>query len=387
MGERGNILLHRADFLCGVPLVNALGRIRRLMRRPCDPRSMQPRRIVFICLGAIGDMLLATALYHAVAEQYPQAKITVISGLSNAETLRLLPPHLDRAAFSIRALPAMLRHLRQIKPDLLIDTTQWARIGALFSLLSGAKRTIGFDTPGQYRGFAYDHPVPHRNDRHETENFLALARVLAPSAAAEPSLHVPDAPPGHIDLNGFPQLDNIVYLHMFASGVSARLKEWPESHWRDLALACREAGFAVCFTGSPQDGPRVKKFLQEQMPAEFLRNGDVRSLAGLLSLPELAWLLRRGAGAVSVNTGILHPMALCGLPTVDLHGPTNPLRWGGVGSNTVSLLAPGEDTGYLNLGFEIPAEATPSLHRLTVGDVLQALRGLGLGIKDPADMP
>ncbi|MDR2573321.1 MAG: glycosyltransferase family 9 protein [Desulfovibrio sp.] len=372
--ERANLSLRRLDKMAGIPLVLALSLLRR--RRPLA--LARPKSIVVLCFGAIGDTLLATVLLNALSLHYPEARIHICASAANAGALPLLGPRHASAAFPIGNVAAIIRHLRNLKADILIDTTQWARVGALFSLLSGAKRTIGFDTPGQYRGFAYDHPVPHRNDRHETENFLALARVLAPSSAAEPSLHVPDTPPRHIDLNDFPQLDKIVYLHMFASGVSARLKEWPESHWRDLALACREAGFAVCFTGSPQDGPRVKKFLQEQVPAEFLHNGDVRSLAGLLSLPELAWLLRRGAGAVSVNTGILHLMALCGLPTVDLHGPTNPLRWGGVGPNTVSLLAPGKDTGYLNLGFEIPEDATPSLHRLTVEDVLYALRGLGL---------
>jgi ADP-heptose:LPS heptosyltransferase len=274
----------------------------------------------------------------------------------------------------------MARHLRALRPDLLIDTTQWARVGALVTLLSGVRHTIGFDTPGQRRRAAYAFPVRHRNDCHEAENFLALARAVDPAATASPELFLPDDPPPGLDLERLPPLDRIVYLHAFASGVTADLRKWTDERWRDVALACHAAGYAVCFTGGPADAGAADILLRRHIPTDILRGGMVRSLAGSLGLSELAWLLRRGAGAVSVNTGFVHLAALCGIPVVDLLGPTNPLRWGAVGPKVISLLAPGEDTAYLNLGFELPAGAAPTLHRLGAEDALNALRRLGLAV-------
>jgi ADP-heptose:LPS heptosyltransferase len=274
----------------------------------------------------------------------------------------------------------MARHLRALRPDLLIDTTQWARVGALVTLLSGVRQTIGFDTPGQRRGAAYAFPVRHRGDLHEAENFLALARAIDPAVTASPGLFLPGEPPPGLDPGTLPPLDRIVYLHAFASGVAAGLKKWTDDRWRDVALACIAAGYAVCFTGGPADAGEAELFLRRHIPADILRSGAARSLAGAVSLSGLAWLLRRGAGAVSVNTGFVHLAALCGIPVVDLHGPTNPLRWGAVGPKVISLLAPGRDTACLNLGFEIPAGAGPTLHRLGAEDALGALRRLGLAL-------
>jgi ADP-heptose:LPS heptosyltransferase len=378
--ERANRWLRRLDALIGVPLVNALSLTREPPGTVAASALPSPRSIAVLCFGAIGDTLLATALLRALAAMYPNAEIRILASGANAQALPLLGPRFKTAAFPIRSVWAMARHLRELRPDLLIDTTQWARVGALVTLLSGVPRTIGFDTPGQRRGAAYAFPVRHRNDCHETENFLALARAIDPAATASPGLFLPDEPPPGLDLGKLPPPDKIVYLHAFASGVAADLKKWTDEHWRDVALACLAAGYAVCFTGGSADAGAADVFLRGHIPADVLRNGMARSLAGTLSLSELAWLLRRGAGAVSVNTGFAHLAALCGIPVVDLHGPTNPLRWGAVGPKVISLLAPGKDTACLNLGFEVPAGAAPTLHRLGAEDVLAALRRLGLTV-------
>jgi ADP-heptose:LPS heptosyltransferase len=378
--ERDNRWLRRLDALIGVPLVNALSLTRGRPGTVAASALPSPRSIAVLCFGAIGDTLLATTLLRALAAMYPNAEIRVLASRANGQALPLLGPRFKTAAFPIRSVWAMARHLRELRPDLLIDTTQWARVGALVTLLSGVRHTIGFDTPGQRRGAAYAFPVRHRSDCHETENFLALARAIDPAVTASPGLFLPDEPPPELDLGKLPPPGKIVYLHAFASGATAELRSWTDERWRDVALACLAAGYAVCFTGGSADAGAADVFLRRHIPADVLRSGMARSLAGTLSLGELAWLLRRGAGAVSVNTGFAHLAALCGIPVVVLHGPTNPLRWGAVGPRVISLLAPGKDTAYLNLGFEVPAGAAPTLHRLGAEDALAALRRLGLAV-------
>ena len=101
----------------------------------------------------------------------------------------------------------------------------------------------------------------------------------------------------------------------------------------------------------------------------------MRSIAGELSLPELASVLRDAAGVVAVNTGVMHLAALLDAPVVALHGPTSRRRWGPVGARSIAL-APADTSGceFLNLGFEYPEGRVDCMERIAVDDVFAALR-------------
>jgi ADP-heptose:LPS heptosyltransferase len=219
--------------------------------------------------------------------------------------------------------------LRRERYDLLIDSTQWARIGALISAFSGSGRTVGFKTKGEARSLAYDEVVLHSSLKHEWENFASLLQTEA--GAFKPKLKecreterrlLPDS--------------NFVVLHMFASGSYAKNKEWREEYWKMLAEYLAEKGYIAIFTGSESDRERLEAFI-DSLP----KNDKFINSAGRLNLEELSVLLRRAEGVVSVNTGIMHLAALSGVFTIALHGPSDPARWGGIGDNVVNLTPQG----------------------------------------------
>ncbi|MDE7240458.1 glycosyltransferase family 9 protein [Desulfovibrio sp.] len=372
--ERGNRLHRWLDRYAGIPLaaLSAGGRLLERPRRAAAPEAA--RRVGVICLGAIGDLLLLSGLLEGVRRQLPGAELELVVSSGNAGAAPLIP-HADAvAAFGVRHVPAMLRHVRERRYDLLIDSTQWARLGAIVSNLSGAGLTVGFATAGQARALGYDRTATHRPDVHETENFLALGRALWPGLSGAAALRLPDAAPAFAPALVAALADGRrhAFLHMWPAGYKSRLKEWPAEHWARLSRELTAAGFSVWLTGSAADAPRNAAFLGGHMPGA----PHVHSLAGRLSLPQLAWLLARADAVVSVNTGIMHLAALAGAPTVGLHGATNPKRWGPVGRRCVSLLPRAGRYAYLNLGFEYPPDAGPALQHLPVEDVLAALRTL-----------
>ena len=55
---------------------------------------------------------------------------------------------------------------------------------------------------------------------------------------------------------------------------------------------------------------------------------------------------------MSVNTGLTRLAGLLGVPTIGLHGPTNPKPWGPIGKTTA--MVPRSAKGYLNLNFNSP---------------------------------
>lgn len=372
--ERGNRLHRWLDRYAGIPLA-ALGAAARMVERPWRPADPEAaRRVCVICLGAIGDLLLLSGLLEGVRQKLPEAELELVVSSGNAGAAPLIP-HADAvAAFGVRHVPAMLRHVRQRRYDLLIDSTQWARLGAIVSNLSGAGLTVGFATAGQGRALGYDRAVTHSPHQHETENFLALGRAIWPGLCGTPRLRLPEAAPGLPPTLARAWGDGRrhAFLHMWPAGYKSQLKEWPPEYWARLARELTAAGFSVWLTGSAADAPRNAAFLRDELAGA----AHVHSLAWHTGLPGLAWLLARADAVVSVNTGIMHLAALTGAPTVGLHGATDPRRWGPVGPRCVSLLPRAGHFAYLDLGFEYPPHAVPALQHLPVEDVLAALESL-----------
>ncbi|MBD5626238.1 MAG: glycosyltransferase family 9 protein [Desulfovibrio sp.] len=368
-GERGNRFLRQLDWYAGIPLA-AVTAAARGAGRPRSFAASDARRVGIICLGAIGDLLLLSGLLRGLRRQLPGAELELIVSTGNAETVPLIGDTDAVAVFNVRHVGAIVRHLRGRRYDLLFDSTQWARLGAIVSNLSGARLTVGFSTAGQWRGLGYDHVATHSGEQHEKENFLALGRALWPEFSAEPVLCLPDTVPALAAEMADGRRH--AFLHMWPAGYKCYLKEWPAAHWARLARELTARGFSVWLTGSAADIERNAAFLREELAGEE----HVHSLAGRTTLPDLAWLLARADAVVSVNTGIMHLAALAGAPTVGLHGATNPRRWGPVGPRCVSLLPSRGQRAYLDLGFEYPPGAEPALVHLSVEEVLAALASL-----------
>lgn len=369
--ERGNRLHRWLDRYAGIPLAALAAAARAAAPRHRCGEPASARRVGVICLGAIGDLLLLSGLVRGLRHELPRASLELVVSSGNAGAVPLIGEADAVAAFDVCHVPAMVRHVRARRYDLLFDSTQWARLGAIVSNLSGAGVTVGFSTAGQWRSLGYDRVVEHSARRHETENFLALGRALWPGLSGAPALRLPAGTPplaAHM-ADG----RRHAFLHMWPAGYKSHLKEWPAGHWARLIRELTGRGFSVWLTGSEADAVRNAAFVRERLSGA----AHVHSLAGRVGLPDLAWLLARAEAVVSVNTGVMHLAALAGAPTVGLHGATNPRRWGPVGPRCVSLLPRKGQCAYLNLGFEYPADAEPALEHLPVEDVLAALESLG----------
>lgn len=377
--ERGRKTHRMLDVYAGIPLAAAAAIVRRTARAfaPTEPSPERARSVGVLCLGAIGDLLLATALLNGLRRELPKARIEVLTSRANAAAHSLLPPGIKAAAYAVKDVRGLVGHARAAGYNLLFDTGQWARVSALVAALSGAGRTVGFSTGGQYRHYGFDVAVPHRGDRHEVENFLALGRALFPGLEGSPAITVPERVVGDIPL---PEGGGAVFCHMWPSGMHSHLKEWPAEHWGQLASALLDAGYSVIFTGGPGDAAATDAFMDRFVPVREKNGAVVLSVAGKLPLADLARLLRESAAVVSVNTGIMHLAAITGAPTIALNGPTNPLRWGPLGPETMSLSPREGRFAYLNLGFEYGKETERVLRRLPASDVMEALRSFGVRV-------
>jgi len=275
---------------------------------------------------------------------------------------------------------AAIQQLRQHPVDILIDTSQWSRIGALVAGLSGASWTIGFETKGQKRHYLYDFAVKHSAKDHELSNFGMLLEPLGIKASFMPPIAVSRIlGPSCLKIK-----QPYLVLHPWASGNHFELREWPQSRWVELAQKLAYAGYGLVISGGPSDEGRAQ-VLCDQIARTS--PGELLSLAGKSSLLDAAAYLKSAAAVVSVNTGTMHLASLLGIPLVALHGPTNPDRWGPnypgrADQHKNIILGPAKQEGgaYLNLGFEYPANPVYLMDRISVEAVMSALRKFSINI-------
>lgn len=362
--QRGKPRNRLLDYWVGTPVLNLLASVHR--------RRVPPSRVEHVgvmCSAALGDTLLFSAALQDIRTAFPAARITHICMRQNMAAAEIIPGADERIEISLTRPLEAIRRIRAERFDVLLDFTSWQRLTALYTLLSGAGYTVGFETPGQHRSRGYDRTALHREDLHEVQNFRALllecglhiATGHTPAIRLEAPLEIP-----------FANERDLVALHLWASGQRSWLREWPEERWVELAqrLAREETLFVI--TGAPSDLPRTQPFV-ERMRAAGLRCEPFVSPDGFRTLTAV---LRRARLAVSVNTGVMHLGAIAGARVVAINGPNRNGRWGPVGPRAVGVEAPGEGCGYLHLGFNFDGQATDCMERTTVEQVYGAAKEL-----------
>jgi heptosyltransferase-3 len=358
--KRGNVANRLLDRYVGIVALGALSVLNKRRLRPSVFRT-----IGILASPTVGDTLLTSAAVLGVRLAFPGSRIIYFSAPGGSSAAVKLIPGVDAIhPIEITKPLGTIRTIRKCKLDLIMDFSQWQRITALFSGLSGARYRLGFRSKGQYRHWLYDESIQHSGDCHEIDNFRALVRPLGVRMPSQPSLNVPtDAP--------MVEKPHIVF-HPWATGDRGFLREWDTDKWVQLAhkLAVSQTVFVI--TGTRAELRRSQHLVKELQHAglsakPFLDTGGLDGVSRQLLGSELV---------VSVNTGIMHLAALLGVRTISLNGPTATHRWGPVGPRSRSVEPRGGGGGFLHFGFEFAGNPEDTMGRILVDDVFAAAQTL-----------
>jgi lipopolysaccharide heptosyltransferase II len=291
--------------------------------------------ILCIRLDYLGDVLMMTPAMRALKNARPGRRITLMTSSSGAAAARFVPeidevieyaaPWMkNSAAHGAEFDLAMLHLLQSRRFDAAVIFTTYSQSplpAAMLCYLAGVPLRLAHchENPYQLLTDWIPDPEPQQRTRHEVRRQLDLvASVHCHTNDERLSFRVPVADAAWVQKRlqalGIDAAQPWIALH---PGATASSRRYPPQHW---AAAAREfAARLSCpliFTGSADEAALIEK-IRQGVP-------NAHSLAGQLSLGQLAALISLAPVVIANNTGPAHIAAAVGTPIVDLYALTNP---------------------------------------------------------------
>lgn len=294
------------------------------------------RRVLAVRLDNLGDVVMTTPAIGAIRDSLPEAEIALLCSRSGAALAPHLPDVDDAIVYDapwVKGTGArdvnddfdMVNRLAAREFDAAVIFTvytQSALPAAMLCRLAGIPLRLAHSRENPYDLLTHwvPDPEPAQGIRHEVERQLALVGSMGLRAQDDRMrFHCHDADRASVQALlptlGLAPGEPYVVVHPGATAVSRR---YPAVRFGLAAdEIARRTGCAVLFTGGRDEDALIAD------AQSAMRQRSV-SLAGRLSLGQLAALLERAQVLVSNNSGPVHLAAALGTPVVDLYALTNP---------------------------------------------------------------
>lgn len=284
--------------------------------------SGAPKSICLLRLSALGDCCHAVALVQAIQRQWPQTRITWVTGKIEAQLLQLLPDIevivFDKKA-GWRGYVDIWRQLRGRRFDALLHM-QAAMRASLLSLGIRATHRLGLPKERAKDGqwLFTNHKITALGE-HVVDGFMGFGKALG-LADVEPRWQFPLQPEAVAWARQYhseqPQL-------LICPSSSKAYKNWTAAGYAALAEHAHQRGMKVMLIGSPAPAER-------ELAAKIctLTNCIDENLVGQTSLAQLLALLKQARLVLAPDTGPAHMATMVGTPVIGLYAHHNPQRTG-----------------------------------------------------------
>jgi ADP-heptose:LPS heptosyltransferase len=299
--------------------------------------------ILIIKWGALGDLIMATSAIKAVRDNYPYARITM---LSNSVMKELLPEGyiIDEYIFLNRSgrhvnesflnQLMMLRELRKKKFDLAINLKWKSERASLLTYLSGSKEKVGYHQ--KYFSFCYTHQIMHPEGRYqEVDRNLDIVKSFGIKVNdSNPIIFISGVDKKFADdffVSRSLSKENTICIHPGASKTS---RAWlPERYVELSKKMISELGVKILVTWGMNE-LNLSESIVESIGGNAILSPKTKSIAELGAIIEHCKLF------ISVCTGPMNVANAVGTPIVALLGSTDPLDWSPVGEIHRTIKSP-----------------------------------------------
>ena len=286
------------------------------------------KEILIIRTAYVGDIIMTLPVLKPLKEKFPQARISFIVSEEGAELLQG-NPHIDRIfrfnpfwfyKTSIKAYLLFLLKIRKERFDLVIEARGDIRdlLFIVFPVKSKFKLSYGF---GGGRYFL-SHVVPFTGIKHRIEYHLDLVRYLGCNTEdIEWDVYLTkEEEKGIIGIMQKYKIEKpFLSVH---PGARVPLKMWMIERYAELYdTIMREYRLPLVVLGSGEEKAIVDKIIAK------MKNRPI-NLVGMISLREVAGILKESALFICNDSAPMHIAAAMGTPTVAVFGPSKSIETG-----------------------------------------------------------
>jgi len=341
----------------GVPLCRLVSLLPRARDRARE--APPPQRILIILLSEMGSLFLARPMMTRLQKTYPEASLYALVFEQNREVLELLELIPDGHILTIRNRSmktlvrdslAVVKTLRFIGIDTVIDCELFSRVSALFSWASGARVRVGFEAhtqEGLYRGSFINRPVLYNPYQHIAQQFLTLAEAVEADGAPRVKRSLDDSEvtlprmrlvEGELETtrqhleSSFPEAKGKRLVLFYVGGGLLPIRAWPLESFQELAAELSRRDYLVAVIGLAEDGSLARSL------QATVGEGRILDLTGYTkTVRELMLLFHLGDLLVTNDGGPGHFAAMTPIRSVILYGPETPVLYGSLAQKSVQL--------------------------------------------------
>jgi ADP-heptose:LPS heptosyltransferase len=289
-----------------------------------DLKSFEPRDILLIWLGRLGDFIASTPFLDSMRKRFPRSRIVLLTGRKGAEAAALDDSVDERWALEPWYRPlanaAVWSRLASRRFELAVDLNQsFSRGSGLLTLMTRAPVRVSFQKPRG--GLFYTHTAPHDPLRDNIIlSYGRLAALFGAPFSPRPRLQLrPEYEEAATALlRGLKPDPATAWLAVHPGNFKKFKNRWPEDKFIELTRRLMRPGLTIFYIAGPGEDKPVLKMLE--------------SLPGVLYLPPApaavsAAVLARMDLLLANSTGTMHLAVAAGTPTFTLFSGYTSAVW------------------------------------------------------------
>jgi ADP-heptose:LPS heptosyltransferase len=325
------------------------------------PASMRPNRILVILLSEMGSLVLAQPMFQRLMDKYPEASLHVLCFRQNKEVLdvlrvipeeRILTVRNDSLGNLLNDSIDVVKKMRRIGIDTVLDCELFSRVGSIYAFLSGAKIHVGFHPhtqEGLYRGNFINRPVLYNPYQHISQQFLTLVEAIESKDVPTVKrpidgrpLTIPPMAVEQVEIDAmserfrsdFPQTVGKKIVLLSPGGGLLPIRAWPVTHFCRLAEILVGDGYVVAVIGLERDKETARTIVSHCASEHCIDlTGYTKTVRELMLLFQFATLL------IANDGGPGHFAAMTPIPTIVFFGPESPALYGSLGERAVNFFS------------------------------------------------
>lgn len=287
--------------------------------------SFEPRNILVIDFGQLGDVVLSLPALRAIREKFPRARITVAVGKPAAPVVELsgyadatMP--VDRVAlrdgpkpWAIARIIKLVQEVRSREFDFIIDLHSLSETN-LLGFVSGASHRLYARRPGRSLDFLsrfHTRPPVEERSKHAVDRYLdVLAPLGIRNAPRMPRLRARAEDDRAVEaMLKKARADMGAPLVGIFPGAGHPSRRWPLQRFAELAdMLRRNDEVRILVFAGPEEREMIAE-VKKAFPRETL-------VFDKLTIPQLAAAMARLSVLVSNDTGPMHIAAAVGASVV-----------------------------------------------------------------------